>query len=118
LLAFDADTGHILWEHPATGILQGGVCDSHGILFAELVASRNNGRAAGIRLVWLDIETGAVVAVAPLPELNAAQARLGPLVLWQNRIWAFSAAREGGSEPDILELVPQDMTEPAPREPG
>jgi hypothetical protein len=106
LLAFDADTGHILWEHPATGMFQGGVCDSHGILFAELVAPGRIGHAEGIRLVWLDTETGEVLAVAPLPELNAAEARLGPLILWQDRIWAFSAASGGQSEPDILELVP------------
>jgi outer membrane protein assembly factor BamB len=115
LLAFDADTGHILWDHPATGILQGGSCDSQGILFAERVASGHVGHAAGIRLVWLDAQSGAVVALAPLSELDAAAARLGPLVMWRDRIWAFSAAGGSQSEGDILELVPQDMAEPAPR---
>jgi outer membrane protein assembly factor BamB len=106
LLAVEADTGHIRWEHRLPGILHGMICDSSGILFAQPAASRRLARKEGCHLVWLDAASGDALAVSPLGDLNTPETCLGPLTLWKDRIWTFYGANRNDLEPEILELVP------------
>jgi outer membrane protein assembly factor BamB len=108
--AFDAETGASAWRRPATP-LTGQACGAPGgvVIVDNERIDNDSWRPT---LVWLDPASGREMGRSPLSKFVDKQPMLGPLVVHEDRLWAFFG--RGGREAarEIYQLRPAG--EPVP----
>jgi outer membrane protein assembly factor BamB len=115
LRALDAASGKLLWRHAATDLHSFQLCGPTGIVYAQREKVPAVSDSLQTRLVWLDPASGKVLGSAIVPQLNDADPRLGPLVVYKDRLWTFFGKGQHEPTRDLMELVPSGDAE-KPRE--
>jgi hypothetical protein len=59
------------------------------------------------KLVWLDLATGAPKTSFPLPSLEESEPHFGPLVSYNDRMWAFYGKGNTEANRELYELAPK-----------
>lgn len=105
LEAFDAASGAVAWRRSAELLTAHACGEPGGVLIVE--NRRIDNELWRPALVWLDPATGQETGRTPLSALADKQPMVGPLVVYEDHLWAFFG--RGGREAarDIYELVRQ-----------
>jgi outer membrane protein assembly factor BamB len=118
-LCLDAATGKERWRHDAPQLLSHPLCGGNtGLMYSASEAIPGDNKLRGVRLVWVDLETGRERTHFSLNTIRHAQPRLGPLFVAGDRLWAFSGNGNDLAR-DLIELAPKGPslpTTPVPTE--
>jgi outer membrane protein assembly factor BamB len=106
VIAIEAATGRRLWSHANTGLLEGSLCGSDGVLYARRAPLADRPNAFRPALVWLEAATGRAKAEVPLDGLDHEEPRLGPMLVRNGRIWTWYGCGFSEATRTLLELVP------------
>jgi outer membrane protein assembly factor BamB len=108
VLALDAATGQVSWQHDAPERLCGCMTAADGLLVYVRRKPLGPGDFCPV-LVWCDLGSGRAVARRPLVGLRGKQPLVGPLVAHGGRTWAFVGVSDAQSSPqparDLVELA-------------
>jgi hypothetical protein len=112
--AHGVSDGKLLWMQDSEQVLDAQICPPGGDLLVARREIQQNDVWRAV-LVWLNAETGRELARLPIDQFNDKQPFVGPLVVDQDRIWAFFG--KGIREPhrDLFELTPTNDPAQAPR---
>jgi hypothetical protein len=66
------------------------------------------------RLVWLDPASGNELGSTVIPQWNDADPRLGPIVVYKDRLWTFFGKGQHEPTRDLVELTPSGEPERPP----
>ncbi|MGA2621959.1 MAG: PQQ-binding-like beta-propeller repeat protein, partial [Thermoguttaceae bacterium] len=109
VVALNAETGALAWQRGIPEMLDGFVRPGPGFI----LCSRSRPPASGplsVGLVWLDLQTGQSKGESVLRGLPGRQSRVGPMIVFQNRLWSFTGASDAQpaeqARRELLELVP------------
>ena len=113
LRALDAASGKTLWRHAAaTDLHSFQLCSTRHVLYSRREPMPNNTASIQTRFVWLDPATGLEQGSAIVPQLADADPRLGPLVLYKDRIVSFFGKGQHDPNRDVIEIWPKGEPEP------
>lgn len=125
LKSLSTETGDVLWFHAAADLLDGVLVGPHesredkasddpvpgpsNVILAVRHVPVHEGRSstATPTLVWIDTATGQETARHRLTDLTDKEARIGPLLITNERFFAFSGKNRKEGKRDILELIPE-----------
>lgn len=113
----NSQSGEILWYHDEPQMLDGQLSPTTGDV---LVTRREQIKADQWRptLVWLNRQTGKETAHWPLDSLSDKQPLLGPLFVYQDRVWAFCSRGDKDPSRELIELIPAKGEPLTPRSTG
>jgi outer membrane protein assembly factor BamB len=111
LRALDASSGKTLWRHPATDLHSFQLCGPAGILYTQREKAPGMPALLQTRLVWLDPAGGSELGSAVVPQFTDADPRLGPLVVYKDRLWTFFGKGQHEPTRDVVELAPSGEAE-------
>lgn len=125
LKSLSTETGETRWMYAASDLLDGvlvgpltEVAESDGdqtgprqpdCLLAVRHVPKHEGRSSTAipTLVWINAETGKEFARQRLAGLTDKEARVGPLLMTETRMFAFSGKDRKEGRRDIIELIPE-----------
>jgi outer membrane protein assembly factor BamB len=111
LVALDPHTGKTLWRQALSDLHSFQLCRPESILVARREPLPDRKDVLQTRLVWLDAAGGQELASAVIPQLSDADPRLGPLVVYKDRLWTFFGRGQHEPTRDLVELVPAGEAE-------
>lgn len=109
VLALDSATGKILWRHDAEDRFDSRLYGNGEVVcYGRFEPSGESRPARSHRaaLVWIDVETGRIVAQSTLDVAGNRELQLGPLLVRGGRRWVFVGSRNQAANREIRELVP------------
>ena len=106
LSALHLDTGKIQWAHTDTHLLLGACCNGRdGIVYTRSHSQPGEGGKQSLQLVRLDARTGFVRDSFTLDQLAGSNPQAGPLIVGDDRTWAFFSAGALGGQREMIELL-------------
>ncbi len=107
-LAFDVETGERLWSHSRPAVFDAALLGGEGgFVYVEKSVVKDHDDRFFPTLVWLDPATGQAQASFALPALEDPQPHFGPLVRWNERMFAFWGRGNEQPNRELLEFRPQ-----------
>lgn len=137
LKLISVESGQTQWLHPATDLMDGIVVGSlnvetnaqpndsdqsgqHVVLAVRHVPNQDGRSNTAIpTLVWIDAADGHEMARQAFPSLADREARVGPLLVTKDRLFAFVGKNRKEGKRDIVEFVPEPeiaLSEPVDQE--
>ncbi len=110
LMGLAKATGKPNWHHAVTGMLNGIACGGDRIVYSKHQEFTPDGNVC---LVWLDATTGEEQSHAILQKLEGEDVRFGPLLVHQEKLWAFFGRGYKDGARELLELLPDPKRPPA-----
>ena len=111
LRGLDANTGSTNWEQRSTDNMTLQMASPTASKSPDLLIARSirvdAGKKLQPQLVWLDIASGNIKSIKPLPELDGEEPRLGPALRAGNKLWTFFGRGQAEPKRELLEIVLQ-----------
>ncbi|MCA9245586.1 MAG: PQQ-binding-like beta-propeller repeat protein [Planctomycetales bacterium] len=104
LVAIDAGSGELLWQHKLDAPLEMRLLDDEQIIYARRESDLRSNRKTP-QFVWLDLETGQPQASALVDLLAHDEPFVGPAILHGEKFWVFSGVGSGDPARDFTELI-------------
>jgi hypothetical protein len=109
----NASTGATRWRYPANDLYSFQLVSDQRLLIARREHVPGQGNRWQPRLEWLSPTDGQLVATTSLPKLADEDPRLGPLVPYNDRLFAFFGRGQHDPAREVVELVPRGDAEAA-----
>jgi outer membrane protein assembly factor BamB len=108
LAALDLEDGTRVWQHDQPALLLAAYCNPSGVLYSHATTAAERSRQQGVELVILDARSGQIAGRHIIEELSGSQPRVAPLVVGDDRAWAFFSAGALGGQREMLELLAEE----------
>lgn len=107
-LALNAADGKTLWRHDRPEVFDAvALGGPHGFMYAQKQTAKDKTDRFYPRLVWVDLNTGVAQGSLALPQLENNEPHFGPLVTYNDRIWAWYHNGNDQTARQLWELVPK-----------
>jgi outer membrane protein assembly factor BamB len=109
----DTRAGTTRWQVAVDNLFSFHLVDDSSLLLASRERSATNSDRWLPRLTWVNLADGKMAATTVLSDLADSDPRLGPLLWYQNRLFAFFGRGQQDATRDLVELIPKGQPERA-----
>jgi outer membrane protein assembly factor BamB len=112
LRGLDTESGATLWRFPVAELTSHQLVDDRALLLAVRLRRHEQSDQWNIRFFWLDSATGESLGSCVVQDLADSDPRLGPLVPYKDRLFAFFGRGQHDARRDLVELTPAGEANP------
>ncbi len=103
--SLDISCGRINWHHADTDLLLAAACDANqAIVYTRSGTNQDSDAKRQVEFIWLDRATGGVVKSLRVEDLAGIRPNLGPVVMGDDRTWAFFSDGVPSGQRELVEL--------------